>query len=120
MVGLLSPLSIDAYINPRATTVSSILRHIRHGRIKAVYSIGDAEAEIIEAQVLGTSPVAGRRLSEIEWPPGAIVGAILKGGKITKPSGNTMIEEGDIVTVFVLRADVVQVEKLFQVTIDFF
>jgi trk system potassium uptake protein TrkA len=120
MVGLLSPLNIDAYINPRATTVSSILRHIRHGRIKAVYSIGDAEAEIIEAQVLGTSPVAGRRLSEIEWPPGAIVGAILKGGKITKPSGNTMIEEGDIVTVFVLRADVVQVEKLFQVTIDFF
>ena len=120
MVGLLSPLNIDAYINPRATTVSSILRHIRHGRIKAGYSIGDAEAEIIEAQVLGTSPVAGRRLSEIEWPPGAIVGAILKGGKITKPSGNTMIEEGDIVTVFVLRADVVQVEKLFQVTIDFF
>jgi len=38
LVSLLQPLKIDAYINPRATTVSSILRHIRHGRIRAVYS----------------------------------------------------------------------------------
>ena len=29
---LLEPMGIDAYINPRATTVSSILRHIRHGK----------------------------------------------------------------------------------------
>ena len=41
----MAPLGIDAHINPRATTVSSILRHIRQGRVKAVYSIGDAEAE---------------------------------------------------------------------------
>ena len=50
---LLKPMGIDAYINPRSTTVSSILRHVRHGRIRAVYTIGDAEAELIEAQVLG-------------------------------------------------------------------
>jgi trk system potassium uptake protein TrkA len=55
----MAPLDIDAYINPRATTVSSILRHIRHGRVRGVYSIGDAEAEMIEAQVMTTSPIAG-------------------------------------------------------------
>ena len=54
MAPLMGPLDIDAYINPRATTVSSILRHIRHGRVRGVYSIGDAEAEVIEAQVLST------------------------------------------------------------------
>ena len=59
LVPLMGPLGIDAYINPRATTVSSILRHIRHGRVRAVYSIGDAEAEMIEAEVLSTSPLAG-------------------------------------------------------------
>jgi trk system potassium uptake protein TrkA len=40
LLPLLDPLGIDAYINPRATTVSSILRHIRHGRVQAVYSHG--------------------------------------------------------------------------------
>ncbi|MEC7258086.1 MAG: Trk system potassium transporter TrkA, partial [Pseudomonadota bacterium] len=34
LVPLLGPLGIDAYINPRTTTVSSILRHIRHGRVR--------------------------------------------------------------------------------------
>ncbi|WP_112323789.1 Trk system potassium transporter TrkA [Oceanibium sediminis] len=117
---LMQPLGIDAHINPRATTVSSILRHIRHGRIQAVYSIGDAEAEVIEAQVLGTSPIAGRRLREADWPEGALVGAILKGDKVIVPRGDTMIEEGDTLTVFALRSDVAAVEKLFQVSIDFF
>ena len=117
---LLQPLGIDAYINPRATTVSSILRHIRHGRIQAVYSIGDAEAEVIEAQVLGTSPIAGKMIRDMDWPEGALVGAILKGGKLVVPRGNTRIDEGDTLTVFALRADVAAVEQLFQVSIDFF
>ena len=65
LLPLMEPLEIDAYINPRATTVSSILRHIRHGRVRGVYSIGDAEAEVIEAQILGTSPLAGKAIRDM-------------------------------------------------------
>jgi len=117
---LMQPLGIDAFINPRATTVSSILRHIRHGRIRAVYSIGDAEAEVIEAQVLGTSPIAGKKIRDAAFPEGALVGAIRKGDKVVLPRGNTRIDEGDVVAVFALRSDVAAVEQLFQVGIDFF
>ena len=52
MVPLMGPLGIDAYVNPRATTVSSILRHIRQGRVRGVYSIGDAEAEYVVGSIL--------------------------------------------------------------------
>ena len=79
---LLEPMGIDAYINPRATTVSSILRHIRHGRVRAVYSVGDAEAELIEAQVLGTSPLAGKILKDVDWPKEVLVGAVMKRRRI--------------------------------------
>ena len=120
MTALMRPLGIDAYINPRATTVSSILRHIRHGRVEAVYSIGDAEAEVLEAQVLGTSPIAGRTIGDAAWPEGALVGMIQKGNQILVPKGDTLIEEGDVLTVFALSDDVAEVERLFQVSIDFF
>jgi trk system potassium uptake protein len=120
LVPLMQPLGIDAYINPRATTVSSILRHIRHGRVRAVYSIGDAEAEVIEAEVMSTSPMAGRKINEIEFPEGALVGAVRKGKKIIRPLGDTLIEEGDVIAVFVLAKDVAQLEQLMQVSIDFF
>ena len=117
---LMGPLGVDAYINPRATTVSSILRHIRHGRVRGVYSIGDAEAEVIEAEVLSTSPLAGQRIRDIDFPEGVLVGAVQKGGKVVKPTGGLRIEEGDVIVFFALAGDVPEVERLLQVSIDFF
>lgn len=120
LVPLMGPLNIDAYINPRSTTVSSILRHIRHGRVRAVYSIGDAEAEVIEAQVLGTSPLAGERIRDISFPEGVLLGAVMKDGKVVKPIGSLRIDEGDVITIFAMSKDVPEVERLLQVSIDFF
>ena len=120
LVPLMGALDIDAYINPRATTVSTILRHIRHGRVRDIYSIGDAEAEVMEAQVLSTSPMSGRAIRDIEFPEGALIGAVQKGDKVIKPMPDTRIEEGDIVLIFALTADVPEVERLLQVSIDFF
>ncbi|TCP63369.1 trk system potassium uptake protein TrkA [Rhodovulum bhavnagarense] len=120
LVPLMGPLDVDAYINPRATTVSSILRHIRHGRVRGVYSIGDAEAEVLEAQVLSTSPMCGKRIADIDFPEGALVGAVQKNDKVIRPTGSTRIEEGDMIAIFALADDVPAVERLLQVSIDFF
>lgn len=117
---MMAPLDIDAFINPRATTVSSILRHIRHGRVRQIYSLGDSEAEVIEAQVLSTSPMAGRRVAEIGFPAGVLVGLVMRGDKVLKPAGDLRIEAGDIVGLFALTRDVPEVERLLQVSIDFF
>ena len=120
MVPLLQAMGIDAYVNPRATTVSSILRHIRHGRVQGVYSIGDAEGEIIQAQVLSTSTIAGNYIRDIEFPEGVLLGAVRKGEEIFKPSGSLRIEDGDQVVLFSLSNDVIEVERLLQVSVDFF
>ncbi len=120
LVPLMKPLGIDAYINPRATTVSSILRHIRLGRVRWVYSIGDAEAEMIEAQVLGTSSVAGKKISDIDFPEGVLVGGVLKAGVVTKATGATRIDEGDVIVLFAMASDVREVERLLQVSLDYF
>lgn len=120
LISLMKPLGIDAFVNPRATTVSSILRHIRHGRVRNVYSIGDAEAEVIEAQVLSPSPIADQTIRDIDFPEGVLVGAIRKGDKVIRPTAETKIEEGDVIALFCMAADVPEVERLLQVSIDFF
>ena len=120
LVPLMSALDVDAWINPRSTTVSSILRHVRHGRVRGVYSIGDAEAEMIEAQVLSTSPMAGRKIRDIDFPEGAVVSGILKNGRMIRPVADTRIEDGDLVAIFAMADDVPEVERLLQVSIDFF
>ncbi len=120
LVPLMGPLGIDAHINPRATTVSSILRHIRHGKVRGVYSIGDAEAEVIEAEVMSTSNIAGSAIRDIDFPEGVLVGGVMKDGEVFKPTGGLRIEAGDVIVLFALSSDVPMVEQLLQVSIDFF
>jgi trk system potassium uptake protein TrkA len=120
LIGLISPMGIDAYVNPRSTTVSSILRYVRHGRIRAVYSIGDGEAEVIEAQVLGTSAIAGKAVRDTELPEASLIGLIRKGDEVMIPRGDTRLAEGDVLIIFTMRDSVGEVERLFQVGLDFF
>ncbi len=120
LTSLMGPLDIDAYIDPRTITVSSILRHIRQGQVQSVYSIGNAEAEIIETQVLSTTPIAGKALRDIDFPEGVLVGAIRKGNEVIRPTISTRVEVGDLLAIFAMANDVPEVERLLQVTVDFF
>ncbi|NQV81360.1 MAG: Trk system potassium transporter TrkA [Alphaproteobacteria bacterium] len=117
---LVRSLGIDAVVNPRAITVSRILQHIRRGRIRAVHSVRDGMAEIIEAETLDTSPLSGKSLQDVNLPAGVIIGALARGDEIIIPRGDTVIETGDRVIVFATRDMVKKVEKLFAVRLDFF
>jgi len=75
---------------------------------------------VIEGEVLSPSPLAGQRIGEVDFPEGVLVGAIRKGDEVIRPVGQTRIEEGDVVAIFALSGDVPEVERLLQVSIDFF
>jgi trk system potassium uptake protein TrkA len=53
-------------------------------------------------------------------PEGALIGLLQKGDKLLIPRGDTRIAEGDVLTIFAMRDSVAEVERLFQVGIDFF
>ncbi len=113
-------LGIDAYVNPRAITVSRVLQHVRRGRIRAVHSVQNGAGEIIEAEALETSPLVGRPLRELDLPSGLRIGAILREGQVTIPSGETQIEAGDRVVMFATAENVHDVEQMFRVSLEFF
>jgi len=56
---LQSSLKIDDLIDPRMTTVSSILKHIHKGTIENAYTISNGEYEVIEAEIIETSELTG-------------------------------------------------------------
>jgi len=120
---LITNLGIDVVVSPRAITVSTILQHVRRGRIRAVHSLGDGFAEVIEAEALETSPLVGTPLNEIELPDGVIIGAIVRGapdGQVIIPRGSTVIEGNDRVILLAMADAVKQVEKMFAVGLEFF
>ena len=57
---------------------------------------------------------------EIEFPTGVLVGAVMKGDKVLKPTGDLRLDVGDVIALFAMAKDVPETEKLLQVSIDFF
>ncbi|MBI1261754.1 MAG: Trk system potassium transporter TrkA [Rhizobiales bacterium] len=117
---LMRPLGIDAFINPRATTVSNVLQHVRRGRIRGLQSVHDGDAEVIEAEALETSTLVGKPLREVDLPEGILVGSISRDGEIIIPRGDTEILAGDHVVLFARSDQVKKVERMFRVSLEFF
>ncbi|MBP7337752.1 Trk system potassium transporter TrkA [Niveispirillum sp.] len=117
---LVLPLGIDAVVSPRSITVSSILQHVRRGRIKAVHSLRENFAEVIEAEALETSTLINTPLKDIHLPAGIIVGAIVRAGKVIIPRPSTVIKPNDRVIILAEVGQVKKVEKMFAVRLEFF
>lgn len=117
---LVTPLGIDAIVSPRAITVSTILQHVRRGRIRSVHSLREGFAEIIEAEALETSTVVNTPLKDVKLPSGVIVGAIVRGDEVIIPRPSTIIRPKDRVIILAAVGQVKKVEKMFAVRLEFF
>ena len=117
---LITNLGIDVVVSPRAITVSTILQHVRRGRIRAVHSLGEGVGEVIEGDALETSPLVGAPLKDIDLPDGVIVGALVRGEEVIIPRGDTVIKIGDRIVIFVAPNAVKKIEKMFSVRLEYF
>jgi len=117
---LITTLGIDVVVSPRAITVSSILQHVRRGRIRAVHSLGDGFGEIIEAEILETSSLLGKNIAEADLPEGVLFGAVVRDGEVITPRGDTTLRTNDRVVLFAAAEAVKAVERLFAVRLEFF
>ena len=110
---------IDIAISPQQITISSLLTHVRKGDISNVHSLRRGAAEALEITAHGspkTSKVVGRRLDELDLPPGTTVGAILRGGEVIIAHGHVVVEEDDHVILFLTDPTKISlVERLFVV-----
>lgn len=115
-----SSLDIDLVIDPRMTTVSSILTHVRKGRILDVFEVENGKAEVMEGEVLETSPLAGKSLSQSSIPEGVAIGAIIRDNTVLKPSADLVIRNKDRIVLLAEKSDLKSVEQLFRVSLDYF
>src|SRR5215207_1135608 len=73
----------------------------------------ESGAEMIELRVPPQCRVAGRPLSEVGFPEGAIVAALLRDGDVVIPTGREVLKPGDDAVVFTVEDAIEEVERLF-------
>jgi trk system potassium uptake protein TrkA len=106
-------VGVDVAISPRRMTASAILRFVRSGRVISAAVLDKAAGEVLEFVVGDSSPVCGRRLADVDFPAGAIIGAIVSESGVRIPDGRSQIDDGDVAVVFTVPDSVRAVEKLF-------
>lgn len=115
---LLGSLGLGAIVSPRAITVSTIMQHVRRGRIKAVHNIGDGAIEVIEAEASSNCSIINTPVKNLNLPLDTVIGAIIHDDQIVIPNGETVIKPGDRVIFVASRDQAVKVEKLFSVNVS--
>ena len=117
---LIGQLGIDSVVSPRTITVSTILREVRQGRVRDVYTLGDGFGEVLEIEALETSNVVGKEIGKLKLPDRVTIGAVVRNGEVMIPKSTLIIEAQDSVVLFAPTDCIRRVEKAFAVQIDFF
>jgi len=113
---LQSSLKINDLVDPRHTTVSTILKHVHKGTIETVYTLLDGEYEFIEAEVLETSELISKSIKDSNLPKEIRIGAIVRGKNIIIPKTDFKFEKKDLVVFLSKRDHLPKVESLFRIS----
>ena len=113
---LQTSLKIDDMIDPRMTTVSSILKHVHKGTIETAYTILNGEYEVIEAEIIETSELINKELKNSDLPDEIRIGAVLRKDEIIIPRSSFVFQKEDTVVFLAKRDQLPVVENLFRIS----
>ena len=113
---LQSSLKINDLVDPRLTTISTILKHVHKGTIETVYTLLDGEYEFIEAEILETSELISKSIKESNLPKEIRIGAIVRKKEVIIPKSDFKFEKKDLVVFLTKREHLEKVESLFRIS----
>lgn len=118
---LISSLGIDVDVNPRETTVSTILQHVRRGKVRSAHSLYSGSMEVVEVEIVPTSVLVGKSIWEADLPKDVkICGVVRKDGSFIIPEENTLVKEKDTLIVIAKTEAIKEVDRIFSERTDFF
>lgn len=112
-VPLLPLLGVDAAVAPRLSTAARIARFVKRGAVVSAQNLGFSGAEMLQIQLPTGAGGLGQPLARLAFPRDAVIGAVLKQGRVQTPRGDTVLEAGDEVVVFAQPNSVAAVEDFF-------
>ena len=89
-------MGIDAVVCAISTITAIIEHHTFLESVATLIPIASEEIRVSQVAILHSSPIVGKKLSEIHLPKDAIIGCILRQDSTIVPKGNTPIYAGDI------------------------
>ncbi|MCD1293938.1 potassium transporter [Methanocella sp. CWC-04] len=106
---------VNIHKNPAAIVAEDIYNTMLRPSINKFVSMAGGKAEILEIIIKEGSYAADKTVKEMGLPGNVLIIAIERGDDVIIPEGNTVIQAGDSVYIFVRRNLVERVFNLFSI-----
>ncbi|MEM8559965.1 MAG: Trk system potassium transporter TrkA [Bacteroidota bacterium] len=107
-------IGLDAAVSQKLAVSREVLRFLRGKHVRSVATVQGLDAEILEVEASGGSPVTRKTLDALRVPRGLLVAAVVApDGVVEVATGRTQIQPADRVIVFVTPDRIADVDKLF-------
>ncbi len=114
LLKLAPSLGIDACVSPRLSAAGAILKFVRRGQVLSLATIEESNSEVMEILVKQGSTLIDKPLRDLDFPEGAIIGAIVHQNSYEIADGDSRLREGDRVLAFALPEALGKVERFFE------
>ena len=104
---------IDLPLSPRLVVAGTILRTVRRREILSLDLVAGGDAEVVEFKVPATARVLRQPLKSLKFPR-AVVGAVVRDGRVIRPDGEFKFAPGDHVLIFTLTKTLPELERMFR------
>jgi monovalent cation:H+ antiporter, CPA1 family len=72
------------------------------------------QVDVAEFTIEAQAPIAGRQISQVEWPPDCLVASLRRDYQVVVPRGDTVLHAGDVLVVVASRAACEVVRRMCQ------
>ena len=110
---ILPTIGLNAIISKQMLTVNAVQQFIQHRQVAAIANVPGIEGQMIEYIASPGARVTQKPLKDVHFPRQAVIGAVLRDGKLVIPNGATRIQPNDRTVVFALPDALTELDKLF-------
>jgi trk system potassium uptake protein TrkA len=106
--------SLERAVSTHLSMINAILHYIRGRQIESASILHMLPGELLEVNLTSRSGWAGKQISKLKMPKGAVIATVLRNGAICAPTGELVLLEGDRLVIFSTPSAVKKLSAIFQ------
>lgn len=111
-IPLFEKVGIDVAVSPKNSAISEVKNDLAENNVDILATVEQGQGEVLE---IGIKPeFDGKRIMDLKFPSAAIVGTILRRGKVLIPNGLTELKYNDTLIIFTKSEDAAGIKDFFK------
>ncbi len=101
---LFRELGIDQTVSSTRLIFNLLEQQIETGQVIPLAALKKGEIEVVEADITADSPLAGRKIGQLDLPPNTLIISVIRDDHAMIPHSDTKLRNGDSV-IAIIKAD---------------